>query len=80
MEAIADAGEVALSPELAARLDPACVGDAKEDALLLAAAPEVASGPLARRGRRRRGARGAVHPARGAPSTCCSSAASRSTA
>jgi class 3 adenylate cyclase/tetratricopeptide (TPR) repeat protein len=41
MEAIADAGEIALSPVLAARLDPACVGPAKDISRLLAAPPEV---------------------------------------
>jgi class 3 adenylate cyclase/tetratricopeptide (TPR) repeat protein len=41
MEAIADAGEIAVSPFLASRLDPACVGAPKGAALLLAQAPEV---------------------------------------
>ena len=41
IEAIADAGEIGISPALAALLDPACVGPAKEQALLLAAPPEV---------------------------------------
>ena len=50
MEAIADAGEIALSPRLAARLDPTCVGPLKEGAFLLAAPPEVGTGA----GRRRR--------------------------
>src|SRR5262249_55379617 len=36
MEGIADAGEIALSPHLAARLDPACSGAPKEEAILLA--------------------------------------------
>ena len=39
MEAIADAGEVALSPETAALLDPKDVGAAKGEALLLRRAP-----------------------------------------
>ncbi|MFL6238872.1 MAG: adenylate/guanylate cyclase domain-containing protein [Actinomycetes bacterium] len=39
MEAIADAGEVAVSPGTAAQLDAACLGRPKGDALLLAAAP-----------------------------------------
>jgi predicted ATPase/class 3 adenylate cyclase len=43
MEAIADAGEVALSPVLAGLLDPACVGARKEGAFLLRAAPAVAA-------------------------------------
>ncbi|MDQ2853389.1 MAG: tetratricopeptide repeat protein [Chloroflexota bacterium] len=41
MEAIADAGEIGISPTLAARLDPACVGAQKGAAILLAAPPEV---------------------------------------
>lgn len=41
MEAIADAGEIAVSPTLARHLDPACVGAPKGAALLLAAAPDV---------------------------------------
>ena len=41
MEAIADAGEISISPELAARLDPALVGPPKEESLLLAASPGV---------------------------------------
>ena len=43
MEAIADAGEVALSPETAALLDPKDVGAAKGEALLLRRAPAVES-------------------------------------
>lgn len=42
MEAIADPGEIGISPTLAARLDPSCVGAPKGDAFLLAAPPEVA--------------------------------------
>jgi len=46
MEAIADAGEIALSPTLAAALDPACIGAQKGQAFLLhgppAASPEPA--------------------------------------
>ncbi len=41
MEAIADAGEITLSPRLAARLDPTCVGPLKEGAFLLAVPPDV---------------------------------------
>ncbi len=41
MEAIADAGEISISPELAARIDPALVGPPKEESLLLAASPGV---------------------------------------
>ena len=41
IEGIADAGEIAISPVLAARLDPVCVGAAKERTRLLVAAPEV---------------------------------------
>ena len=40
-EAIADAGEIAVSADLAARLHPACVGAPKDAALLLASPPEV---------------------------------------
>jgi class 3 adenylate cyclase/tetratricopeptide (TPR) repeat protein len=41
IEAIADAGEIGISHALAALLDPACVGPPKEQALLLAAPPEI---------------------------------------
>ena len=41
IEAIADAGEIGISPRLAALLNPACVGPPKEHALLLAAPPDV---------------------------------------
>ncbi len=41
MEAIADAGEIGISPALAARLDPSCVGPSKGAAILLAAPPDV---------------------------------------
>ena len=41
IEAIADAGEIAISPRLAALLEPGCVGPPKEQSLLLAAPPEV---------------------------------------
>jgi len=41
MEAIADAGEIALSPTLAAVLDPSCIGQAKDRALLLARPPDA---------------------------------------
>ena len=41
IEAIADAGEIGLSRALARRLDPSCVGPAKEQALLLVAPPNV---------------------------------------
>ena len=41
MEGIADAGEIALSPKLAALIGPACVGPTKADAVLLAAPPEA---------------------------------------
>jgi len=41
MEAIADAGEIGITPALAARLGRACVGPPKEAAMLLAAPPEV---------------------------------------
>ena len=41
MEAIADAGEIALSPRLASCLDPTCVGPLKEGAFLLAAPPAL---------------------------------------
>jgi class 3 adenylate cyclase/tetratricopeptide (TPR) repeat protein len=44
MEAIADAGEIALSPALAALLDAACVGVQKDEAYLLSAAPEAIPG------------------------------------
>ncbi len=56
MEAIADAGEVALSPETAALLEPKDVGAAKGEALLLRRAPAVEStraDPGARRDRPR---------------------------
>jgi class 3 adenylate cyclase/tetratricopeptide (TPR) repeat protein len=41
MEGIADAGEIALTPELASILGPACVGPLKGDAVLLGARPEA---------------------------------------
>jgi hypothetical protein len=47
MEGIADAGEIALSPELAALIDRACSGPQKEGAVLLA--PRSAARPRARR-------------------------------
>ena len=43
-EGIADAGEVALSPALAALLDPSCVGKPKQGAFLLRAAPDAVAG------------------------------------
>ena len=44
MEAIANAGEVALSPRLARLLDPACVGPAKAEAFLLTSPPDAVRG------------------------------------
>ena len=41
MEGIADAGEIGLSPTLAMRLDPACIGPNKGGARLLAAPPDA---------------------------------------
>src|SRR5262249_32889611 len=41
IEAIADAGEIGVSPALAAKLDPSYLGARKESAILLDAAPEV---------------------------------------
>lgn len=41
IEAIADAGEIGISPRLAALLDPACVGPPKEGSVLLAAPPSL---------------------------------------
>jgi predicted ATPase/class 3 adenylate cyclase len=41
MEVIADAGEVGLSPALAALLDPALLGPRKDEAILLAGPPSV---------------------------------------
>lgn len=41
IEAIADAGEIGISPRLAALLDPECIGAPKGDAFLLAAPPDV---------------------------------------
>ncbi|MEA2519040.1 MAG: hypothetical protein QOF49_1120, partial [Chloroflexota bacterium] len=41
MEAIADAGEIGITPALAARLGRACVGPPKDAAILLAAPPQV---------------------------------------
>jgi class 3 adenylate cyclase/tetratricopeptide (TPR) repeat protein len=43
MEAVADAGEVAISPSTAAALDRRCLGKPKGPAVLLRAAPEVPS-------------------------------------
>jgi class 3 adenylate cyclase/tetratricopeptide (TPR) repeat protein len=42
MEAIAEAGEVLVSPATASRLDSGCLGGLKQEGLLLAEAPEVA--------------------------------------
>ena len=47
MEAIADAGEVALSSALARLLDPSCVGAPKAEAFLLRAPPSAAHGHAA---------------------------------
>ena len=41
IEAVADAGEIGISSRLAALLDRECIGPPKEDALLLAAPPDV---------------------------------------
>src|SRR4029077_5446160 len=41
MEGIAEAGEIALSPSLAANLDPACIGTSKEQAILLSGPPDA---------------------------------------
>ena len=41
MEAIADAGEIGMTPTLAARLDRSCVGPMKDHAVLLVAPPDV---------------------------------------
>jgi class 3 adenylate cyclase/tetratricopeptide (TPR) repeat protein len=41
METIADAGEIALSPRLAAVLDPSCIGREKDGALLLTRPPDA---------------------------------------
>ncbi|HEY2311873.1 MAG TPA: AAA family ATPase, partial [Gaiellaceae bacterium] len=41
IESVADAGEIAISPGLAALLDPACVGPAKDQCRLLVAPPDV---------------------------------------
>lgn len=41
IEALADAGEIGISPGLAAMLDPACIGPPKEHSFLLAAPPDV---------------------------------------
>ncbi|HUQ79040.1 MAG TPA: tetratricopeptide repeat protein [Patescibacteria group bacterium] len=41
MEAIADAGEIGITPALAAMLDRSCVGPPKDATILLAAPPEV---------------------------------------
>ncbi|MFP5343632.1 MAG: AAA family ATPase [Candidatus Limnocylindria bacterium] len=44
MEAIADAGEIGISPALAARLDLTCLGPMKDGIQLLGAPPEVGRG------------------------------------
>ena len=48
IEAAADAGEIGISPGLAARLDPRCVGDAKERRAAARAPPRRRSGAGAR--------------------------------
>jgi class 3 adenylate cyclase/tetratricopeptide (TPR) repeat protein len=45
IEGAADAGEIGISPALAERLDPSCVGPRKGGALLLAAPPEADAMP-----------------------------------
>jgi len=47
MESIADAGQVAISPETAAALDPRDLGESKEAAILLRRRPNVAGEPSA---------------------------------
>src|SRR4249919_2903175 len=44
MEAIADAGEIGITATLASRLDPGCVGEPKDAAILLASPPDVERG------------------------------------
>lgn len=44
LESVAEAGEIVVSPETAAQLDPATVGSAKADGLLVAAAPVLERG------------------------------------
>src|SRR5215212_1086213 len=44
MEAIADAGEIGITEELARRLHPGCIGPHKDAAILLASAPEAERG------------------------------------
>ncbi len=46
MEAIAEAGEVLVSPETAARLDAGVVGEPKSDGVLLRGAPEAQAAPV----------------------------------
>jgi class 3 adenylate cyclase/tetratricopeptide (TPR) repeat protein len=46
-EAIADAGDVAVSPTVARLLDPSCIGPAKAEAFLLAAPPDAERGRAA---------------------------------
>jgi class 3 adenylate cyclase/tetratricopeptide (TPR) repeat protein len=46
VEGVADADEIGLSPEAAALLDPAVVGEPKGDALLLAACPDLEDLPV----------------------------------
>jgi class 3 adenylate cyclase/tetratricopeptide (TPR) repeat protein len=45
METVAEATEVAVSPQTAAALDPDCLGETKEPAILLARPPDVTSEP-----------------------------------
>jgi class 3 adenylate cyclase/tetratricopeptide (TPR) repeat protein len=45
MEALAEAGEIALSRDAAAELDPACLGETRGPAVLLARAPEAEEHP-----------------------------------
>jgi class 3 adenylate cyclase len=45
IEGIADAGEIGISDAVAAELDRSCLGDRKENAILLAAPPDVVARP-----------------------------------
>ena len=46
METIAEAGEIAISPETARLLEPSAVGQPKEEALLLASCPDAETVPM----------------------------------
>jgi class 3 adenylate cyclase len=79
IEALADAGEIGLSPQTAALLSPAVVGAAKGTGFLLAAEPQMSTSTSSR-GRRRTGWTWPSSSPRRSGRTCSARPANRSTA